>query len=369
MRIIHSWSPNHALYEGIHHLRFHGITEQSRNGPVIVSADPVMTIHHNPRARVLNGVTRDANPFFHLFEALWMLAGRNDLAFPATFVKRFADYSDDGATLHGAYGHRWRRWFGYDQLETIISELTANPSTRRAVLSMWDGGFEDTTGAEPLNFRKSDLRVGIEGGKDVPCNTHIYFDTLRGALNMTIMCRSNDVIWGAYGANIVHFSVLHEYVALRTGLQLGQMRQYSNNFHIYSAVLPTDDYFEYAGKVVEEDVYTKLIGFNPTGYGKAITRTTEGFLGVPLFGPGETWEEWHEDLNNFVQFVPNWNDVDTDPSSYSTKFFTDVVQPMFEAWAAHKLKNHDHAMRNARHVVAPDWCEAAMTWLSKRRGA
>lgn len=35
---------------------------------------------------------------------------------------------------------RWRKFFGYDQLDWIVEELTANPDTRRCVLSMWDPG-------------------------------------------------------------------------------------------------------------------------------------------------------------------------------------------------------------------------------------
>jgi hypothetical protein len=50
---------------------------------------------------------RDANPFFHVMETLWMLAGRNDLPWLVRFNKRFASYSDDGGnTQPGAYGYQ-----------------------------------------------------------------------------------------------------------------------------------------------------------------------------------------------------------------------------------------------------------------------
>ena len=42
-----------------------------------------------------------------------------------------------------------------------------------------------------------------------------------GRLQMTVHCRSNDIIWGTYGANAVHFSILQEYVAARIGVDLG----------------------------------------------------------------------------------------------------------------------------------------------------
>jgi thymidylate synthase len=52
-------------------------------------------------------------------------------------------------------------------------------------------------------------------------------------LDLTVLCRSNDVVWGAYGANAVHFSVLQEYLAGRIGVDVGVMYQFSNNYHGY----------------------------------------------------------------------------------------------------------------------------------------
>jgi len=258
MRVIHSNSPNFALSDGLRHLKWQGLTEPSRNGNVVVSSVPVMTIHHAPADRVLASKVRDANPFFHLFEAMWMLAGRNDLLVPQTFVSTFGQYSDDGVTLNGAYGYRWRNHFGYDQLDMIIAELKRNPSTRRAVLQMWDGGsFE---GAED---HIGDLQKAIHGSADVPCNTAVFFDTIGGKLNMTVTCRSHDVILGAFGANIVHMSVLLEYVSFMTGLPMGVYRQFSNNFHVYESQLAKDDFAEYGDAVLAEDIYQDYVVYRP----------------------------------------------------------------------------------------------------------
>src|SRR5437667_12765939 len=79
---------------------------ESRNGPVMVVDEPVIIIYTHPRERVLLNYYRDANPFFHLYESLWMLAGRNDLKSLEFFVGHMKDYSDDGLTFNGAYGHR-----------------------------------------------------------------------------------------------------------------------------------------------------------------------------------------------------------------------------------------------------------------------
>src|SRR5271154_5758040 len=44
-----------------------------------------ITEYEKPDERVLFSQTRDANPFFHFFESLWILAGREDVEFLAQF--------------------------------------------------------------------------------------------------------------------------------------------------------------------------------------------------------------------------------------------------------------------------------------------
>lgn len=349
IRHIRAESVNQALSEGLYHLAYHGIEEPSRNGPVIVSPCPVITTYVHPERRVLVSATRDANPFFHLFEALWMLAGRNDVAFPAKFASNLANYSDDAVTLNGAYGHRWRNHFGYDQLPLIINELRANPKTRRAVLQMWDGGAGEGGPGYP-----GDLKLALEGSRDVPCNTAAYFDTIGGKLNMTVTCRSNDIIWGAYGANAVHFSILLEYVAGMTGIPMGVYRQFSNNFHAYTDLVPRDQFASYADSVAATCVYSSA------GIMRARTFDKTPFL-VPLMEPGD--DAWHEDLERFMTMVDAGGLVS---STYTTNFFTKVVGPMFQTWYLWKHKDFDGARQASLTIAADDWRLAAQDWLSIR---
>ena len=59
-----------------------------------------------------------------------MLDGRNDLEPLTYFVKSMEDFSDDGETLWGAYGWRWRSYFNKDQIAAIIGLLKDNPPTK-----------------------------------------------------------------------------------------------------------------------------------------------------------------------------------------------------------------------------------------------
>src|SRR5258708_1711186 len=60
----------------------------------------------DPRDRLVNLPGRRTNPIFAVANALWMLAGRDDLEFIQYYNQRGKDFSDDGVTLYGAHGAR-----------------------------------------------------------------------------------------------------------------------------------------------------------------------------------------------------------------------------------------------------------------------
>jgi thymidylate synthase len=227
--VIETQNVHSALPKALKILREIGIERNSRNGPVRMAPCPVTTVYQNPCERVIFWPERDANPFLHLYESMWMLAGRNDIKPLLRYTANMEKYSDDGVTLHGAYGYRWRQashgGYHYDQLAIIAEQLKADPNDRRCVLQMWS----------------ADIDLGNHG-KDVPCNVMATFQRdCNGALDMTVFCRSNDIIWGAYGANAVHFSFLLEYMAIWIGCPVGVYRQISVNWHAYVDVLKTVD--------------------------------------------------------------------------------------------------------------------------------
>jgi thymidylate synthase len=204
------------------------VREDSRNGPVIRITTPLLLTYTQPKECVLFHPGRNANPFFHLFEAVWMLAGSKLVEPVAYYVKQMLEYSNDGTYLDGAYGFRWRKHFVHDQLDNIINNLSKDPTCRRQVLGMWDPSVD------------WDL-----GSKDLPCNTHAYFRiTNRSSycygpadtdLDMTVCNRSNDIIWGMLGANAVHFVFLQWYIADCLGVNVGHYHQFTNNAHIYKS--------------------------------------------------------------------------------------------------------------------------------------
>ena len=215
-----------AYVEGFWKLRTFGKSEDTRNGEVIAMPQPTMLTIQNPEERVLTCPVRDANPFFHVMEFVWMMAGSNDAHWISQFNKRMMDYADDGH-LRGAYGWRWAN--PSPQLLDTVALLRDSPTTRQAVLSMWDPVYD---GSRATN-------------SDRPCNTTIYFK-IRGSthLDMLVCNRSNDYVWGMMGANAVHMTLLHELIAKASGYELGIYRVMSNNLHIYTGMPRFDEIYK-----------------------------------------------------------------------------------------------------------------------------
>lgn len=344
MHVIHAESVSHALSQALVQVNDIGIKEQSRVGDVLVFPTPVTTVYHNPRNRVLWSPMRDANPFFHLMESLWMLRGRNDLAFPLKFNSRFGSYSDDGKTIWGAYGWRWRDFFGYDQLAGISMELKRNPNSRRAVLAMWNAAdLEERTG--PNGGSSSDMFVAVNGGKDVPCNTHAYFDCRGGVLNMTVCNRSNDMLWGCYGANAVHFSILQEYMAARIGVPVGEYRQVSNNLHLYTDIVQADGILDLANDLRRSDRYIMTHANVP------VTPIVDCEAKV-----------WEENLHRFFHHGGLWNEH----VKWESKFIGETVVPMYRAHHHWRNKEYDSAMEEAKVITSWEWRTACIEWLERR---
>lgn len=217
MKILKVRNCQEALPRGLQLLEREGIRRDSRNGPVIAAPWPVATVYEHPQEKVVFHTERDYNVFFVLYEALWILAGRNDVQPLTRYVKTFGKFSDDGFTQHAAYGYRLRKEFGRDQLEIIARRLRENPEDRRCVAQIWDS--------------RLDLDIV---SVDIPCNDTIIFQINdQGALDMTVFCRSNDIIFGAYYANAFHFGMLIEYMARKIGCPVGAYNQISVNYHGY----------------------------------------------------------------------------------------------------------------------------------------
>lgn len=330
MRVINAQGVNDALQKGVKLFNLKvGLREQeSRNGTTLEAIGPVTTSYQRPWERVLLYPERDANPFFHLVEAIWMMAGSNNLEELTYFNSGMSKFSDDDETLNGAYGYRWFQHFEYDQVEKVIEVLQKDPESRRAVLQMWDA--------------RSDLD---SSSKDIPCNTNIYFKIRDKKLQMTVCNRSNDMIWGAYGANAVHMSVLQEYVAKALKIEMGVYYQISDSFHIY---------------LTPQWTRLRSSTLNPVSYPQQQ---------VPVVTDASTFiEECQRFLNLQVYFRQHTNDWLTKQRGlFTNPIFSEVLYPMVMAYAHHKNREYTHAHESVRQIKAADWRRACDMWIRKRQ--
>jgi len=323
-----------ALLLGVNRIVSEGVQRDSRNGPVKVMPMPMTTRYSEPTERVMFLPERDCNPFFHFMECLWMMAGHNDVEWISQFSSNINNYSDDGVTFHGAYGYRWRNHFSetsnigthaIDQLATIANLLKNNPDDRRTVLQMWSAPDD----------------LGLEG-KDFPCNLIITFRVNpNGHLDMTVFNRSNDMVWGAYGANAVHMSFLQEVMASWIGIPVGNYWQISTNFHAYIDTLE---------KVMP--LMEKSAGFTDYELGRV---KPYPIVNTPI-------STWFSELDMFMSEGP--------AIGFTDPFFKKVAVPMLLTWRIWKDKGNPdrvaNAIDSAERIAATDWRKACVEWLERR---
>lgn len=374
------------------------VKKPSRNGNVMMIDEPVMVTYSHPQERVLFNSARNANPFLHLYEALWMLAGRNDVAPLAYYASKMKDFSDDGKTFNGAYGYRWRQqmaavggnWPGklnrvpHDQLNILVNHLKADPNSRRAVLQMWN--VEDDLLKIGLKCGKCDdgkVRDNIAtyrclsccpASKDVCCNLSVMF-SLRNVstdieaaghidvLDMTVTNRSNDMIWGMLGADYVHFTFLQEYMAARLGIKVGKYNHFTNNLHVYDWNWKPKEWlgWEPDPRFTDPDLYRMA--------------NVRNF--VPLVKDPATFER---ELPVIVSIFDGTRENDRGGCpTPSEPFLKDVAWPMLSAHYAYKHSTRTETPIDVRlnalstafefctQIKSDDWRLAATDWLNRRK--
>lgn len=352
MKVIEVDNVNEALPAGLAYLAAVGEVQPSRAGSVVVAPGPVTTVYRNPSAKVLFSPLRDNNPFFSFMESLWMLAGRDDAKFLDHYVKDFsARFAEADGTMHGAYGYRWRTTFGLDQLDVIVERLKDNPDDRQCVLQMWNCDVvtdSDLTGE----------------WKDRPCNTHIYFRVRSHAglryLDMTVCCRSNDILWGAYGANAVHFAVLLEYMSVRIGVRVGTYYQISNNYHMYVSEIERL-HMKVCGEIVEFSKMLRRLSLETYWDRSANDDTTVDMFNVysakiidqDITNTLALVEKIHRDESCDLIDMHNW-------PTHNTAVF------MAQAYRQFRAGRIGEAIGIAGHIPFMDWRMACIPWLQRR---
>ena len=123
--------------------------------------------------------------------------------------KRMADSS---GKVNSNYGYQWER---NNQLSYVVSMLKANPNTRQATISIYDGKEID-------NYKH-----------DTPCTYAVQFTIVNNRLDMCVTMRSND-LWYGFCNDQYQFSKLQEMVSKQLNIETGVYYHFAHNMHLYN---------------------------------------------------------------------------------------------------------------------------------------
>lgn len=175
----------------------------------------------DPRARIVTQKGRDLDMRYCVGELCYFLAGRTDLASIYHYSKFWAKVSDDGKTVNSAYGYRLfnaKNMHDYTQLDYIVEVLIADPSSRKAVMPIYD-------------------RQDAHDSRDNPCTMFLQFLIRDNALQCHVFMRSNDV-WLGLPYDIAFFTLVQEIVYMKltryvSNLTLGHYFHNAISMHAY----------------------------------------------------------------------------------------------------------------------------------------
>ena len=120
--------------------------------------------------------------------------------------------ADDSGRVNSNYGYQWNR---EEQLSKVISMLKANPNTRQATISIYDG--------KEIN----------KYANDTPCTYAVQFTILHGRLDMCVTMRSND-LWYGFCNDQYCFSELQRLVSKQLNIEPGVYYHFAHNMHLYN---------------------------------------------------------------------------------------------------------------------------------------
>ena len=154
-----------------------------------------------------------------IHELLWFLTGDTNVKYlQDRGVTIWNEWADERGDLGPVYGHQWRSWptadGGHvDQIAAVLSQIKANPNSRRLVVSAWNV-------------------AEIDRMKLPPCHMLFQFYVAGGRLSCQLYQRSADVFLGV-PFNIASYALLTMMVAQACGLQASEFVHTLGDAHLY----------------------------------------------------------------------------------------------------------------------------------------
>lgn len=166
----------------------------------------------NPEERVIKTPWRNFSESYAEREWNWYLSGNRSVEELKKYAPIWDKMHSGDNIVNSNYGWQWTR---NGQLHKCIEQLKNNPGTRQAWISIFDGKEKD------------DYKF------DTPCTLSIGFDVKADKLNMTVLMRSNDLVYG-FCNDTYCFSKLQKMVADALKLKIGKYYHFAHDMHIYT---------------------------------------------------------------------------------------------------------------------------------------
>ncbi len=151
-------------------------------------------------------------------EQVWFVSGARK---PADFLRQYTKiwdaFTNPAGVVTVAYGYRWRKHFGRDQLGLLVKLLKEDPTSRHGVIVTWDPGDDGLGGTRKAN---------------VPCPYTFTVNIIGGRLNLHNVVRSNDMVLG-FPSDVAGFALLQCILAQKLGARAGVYSHSISNAHIY----------------------------------------------------------------------------------------------------------------------------------------
>jgi thymidylate synthase len=152
-------------------------------------------------------------------ELLWFLRGDSNVGWLHEHgVSIWDEWADGNGDLGPIYGVQWRSWptpdgRHIDQIAAALETLTANPDSRRNIVSAWNVSE-------------------LENMALPPCHLLFQLYVADGKLSCQLYQRSADMFLGV-PFNIASYSILTHMFAQQAGLEVGEFIWTGGDCHIY----------------------------------------------------------------------------------------------------------------------------------------
>ena len=209
----------------LQHIVDHGARKDDRTGTGTLSV-----FGHQMRFDLRRGFPLLTTKKLHvksiIHELLWFIAGDTNVAYLQRHgVGIWDEWADALGDLGPVYGAQWRSWRTsdgrkIDQLTEVISQIKANPDSRRLIVSAWNVGEIERMALPPCHVLFQFYVSPSTGSGQA------------GALSCQLYQRSVDVFLGL-PFNIASYALLTMMIARVCGLQPGDFIHTSGDAHLY----------------------------------------------------------------------------------------------------------------------------------------